>query len=242
MRGGQLRAGRPPRHRVAGRNERKTQGTAYGVCAPEARFIFPSLSPPSPPSSSSSKRSWAGHSSPAWSVAQSEIRMRRMRRRSLFKFSLAVGNDGNPGMRGGQLRAGRPPRHRVAGRNERKTQGTAYGVCAPEARFIFPSLSPPSPPSSSSSKRSWAGQTGLRSRRAKIWLPCQKIRKLSHYTRFVISFNVLRAAIPQFLARGRNSLKLLQIKGNHGSPITLLLTGCCKFRGRGAVNFVYSCV
>ena len=64
--------------------------------------------------------------------------------------------------------------------NESKTQAHGVRGFLPEARFIFSSPSPQSPPSSSPSKRSWGGQdgpVGLRCQRFHSRISCVRSRE-----------------------------------------------------------------
>lgn len=89
--------------------------------------------------------------------------------------ALRSGNDGSEWSEGEQPPSGRPLSVSAQGM---PAQGIPrlyavrpWVICRmpvpPEARYFSPPPSPPTPPSCSPSKSSWAGQTGLRSRRAK---------------------------------------------------------------------------
>ena len=181
MRRGQLRAGRPPRHRVAVRgDESKTQAHGVRGFLPEARFIFSSPSPPRPPSSSPTKRSWGGQRSLRRVSATQNRGCDGRRRRPLFKFGPAVRNDGSEECEGdSSAQVGHRDTVLLKG-NESKTQAHGVRGFLPEARFIFSSPSPQSPPSSSPSKRSWGGQdgpVGLRCQRFHSRISCVRSRE-----------------------------------------------------------------
>ena len=141
---------------------------------------------------------------------------RWMRRRALFDFGLAVGNDGKRGMRRRQLRAGRPPRHRVAGENESKTPDvrcTAYACVPAEARFNFLTVSPQSLPSTSPSKTPWAWPDGPPVESSGDTAVFPEINRLRpYYTTLIIVFHILQASIPTSGPARSIGCNLLQLK------------------------------
>jgi hypothetical protein len=99
---------------------------------------------------------WYGPDFVEQSATDSVLRDAMDGKGSTFRFRPCGQERWKRGMRRGRSTTGRPPRHRVAGENERKTQVYGVRVCPAEARFTFLPPSPQSPPSSSPSKTSWA--------------------------------------------------------------------------------------
>jgi hypothetical protein len=100
------------------------------------------------------------------SATDSELRDAMDAKASTFRFRPCTQGTTEARKRRGTCTADRPSRHRAGG-DEGKSRCPPYACVPPEARFIFQLPSPPSPASSSPSKRSWACQMGLRSRPAK---------------------------------------------------------------------------